>query len=62
MTDSRRKEWSVAFQEIKKGGDENDQKVKTFIAGWLGVCTWDTVQLDIPKPEGKGIEIEKMEG
>lgn len=39
MTDSRRKEWSVAFQEIKKGGDENDQKVKTFTAGWLGVCT-----------------------
>lgn len=62
MTDSRRKEWFVASLEIKKGGDEIDQKVKTIIAGWLGVCTWDTVQLAIPKPEGKGIEIEKMEG
>lgn len=39
MTGSRRKEWFVASLEIKKGGDEIDQKVKTFIAGWLGVCT-----------------------
>ena len=40
-----------------KGGDGYSQKVMTFIAGWLGVCTLDTLPLEIleaSEPKRKG--------